>query len=397
MKTSFDWVIKWIWSASFFFLSLCSFSQAIATSSGDWDDTGIWTGANVGDNLETVTFNNSIGAVTIRDGFNYTVGSIDLGNANTLNVNGILNIGDISNGADLTADNGCTITIGSSGEIIIWGNLIAFNNLSFGLGKLTIKGNLDVRNGANLDIVGTVQIDGDFLTGTNTIVNMGASGNLNVDGQYAVGNGSVMTGTGTATGSPCTGSPDFCNFSTLPVELIEFYGTRSSNTIELVWSTATEINNDYFDIQKSEDGVNFLTVGRVNGNGTTTNQNAYTFSDRVILEKPIYYRLNQVDFDGTNEFSKIIVVSNNFQLSGNSNVELYPNPMVSSDELFIRSSSGLKRVIILDSQGKHLMNLLPGQLDDKSLRIPAFLKSGIYLIQYELANGSIGQSKFIRK
>lgn len=394
MKSSFGQVVKWIRSALLFFISLNSFGQAVVTNAGDWDDTGIWSGGDIGDNLETVTFNNTIGTVVIPDATSYTIGGLTMGNSNTLSVNGFLSIGDISNTADLTANNGCTITIGSSGEVIIWGNLVAFNNLSFGLGKLTIKGNLDVKNGAQIDIVGTVQIDGNFIADNNTIVNIGPSGTLNVDGEYNVGTGSVMTGTGTATGDPCTGPADFCIFSPLPVELVEFYGIHSNNTIELFWITASELNNDYFEVQKSEDGVNFTTIGKVTGNGTVSKRNSYQFVDHMTFEKSIYYRLNQVDFDGTNEFSKLIVVSDLFEQVGE--VRLYPNPIQSGNDSFVSSTLGLKKVIVLDINGRQLMSLHPNNENETVIKLPKFTNSGIYFISYELVNGSTGQVRFIQ-
>ena len=392
MKTSFEHVVKWIKTLIFFIVSVNGYSQAVVTTSGDWDNTGIWSGGNVGDNLETVTFNNSIGPVVVPASTTYTISGLDMGNSNTLSVDGFLSIGDALNSADLTADNGCTITIGSSGEVVIWGSLIALNNLSFGLGKLTIKGNLDIRNGADINIVGTVQIDGDFIADNNTTVNIGSSGNLNVDGEYVVGNGSIMTGTGTATGDPCTGPDDFCIFSPLPVKLVEFNGVRDNNVIELIWVTASELNNDYFDIEKSDDGVNFLAIGRVDGNGTTDNRHIYHFTDYSVSEKPTYYRLNQVDFDGSNEYSKLIVV--NPFLSKAENVSVYPNPGERSKDSYMSSVSSIKSVTVLDVNGRQILNLKPDAGSDKQLKLPRFTNSGIFILKYELVNGTSGQLKF---
>ena len=392
MKTSFEHVVKWIKSFIFLFASFSAFSQAVVTTSGDWDNTGIWSGGNIGDNLETVTFNNSIGTVLIPVSTSYTISGLDMGNSNTLSVDGYLSIGDDSNPADLSADNGCAISIGSSGEIVIWGSLIAMNNLSFGTGKLTIKGDLDIRNGAEINIVGTVQIDGDFIADNNTTVNIGSSGNLNVTGTYFAGPGSDMTGTGVATGDPCNGPPEFCIFSPLPVELIEFYGISNGHSVELYWTTASELNNDYFDIEKSDDGVNFLAIGRVNGNGTTDNRHTYHFTDYSISEKPTYYRLKQVDFDGSNEYSKLIVV-NSF-LGQNEAVSVYPNPGNNAKDSYISSVSSIKSVSIIDVNGRQILNLKPEAGSDRQLKLPRFMNSGIFILKYELVNGTSGQFKF---
>jgi hypothetical protein len=94
----------------------------------------------------------------------------------------------------------------------------------------------------------------------------------------------------------------------LPVELIIFNGQQENQDVLLSWTTASEINNDYFSVERSLDGIIFTEIGRVNGNGTSTQLVNYHFTDNQPGELN-YYRLRQFDFNGVNELSNIIAVS----------------------------------------------------------------------------------------
>ncbi|MES2726506.1 MAG: T9SS type A sorting domain-containing protein [Bacteroidota bacterium] len=152
-------------------------------------------------------------------------------------------------------------------------------------------------------------------------------------------NGTVWTSTTAATAigsNPYTqtrsGITSFSPFSvgsggTLPVELINFKGEENGNKVLLTWATASEINNDYFTVERSFDNVNFTAIGTVKGAGTSSRINTYNFTDidAIALAQPtLYYRLKQVDMDGTFTYSTIVVINLN---KGNHTVEtITPNP-----------------------------------------------------------------------
>lgn len=94
--------------------------------------------------------------------------------------------------------------------------------------------------------------------------------------------------------------------ASLPVELLLFTGSELKGGKFLNWKTASEINNSHFDIQRSIDGVSWLTLGTIEGNGTTSDQSSYSFFDHDEFEEATYYRLKQVDYDGTFKYSNII-------------------------------------------------------------------------------------------
>jgi hypothetical protein len=98
--------------------------------------------------------------------------------------------------------------------------------------------------------------------------------------------------------------------SVLPVTLINFEANYSSKGVELNWSTASEVNNDYFKIERSRDAENFETAGILNGNGSTDIRHDYSFTDDAPLAGISYYRLAQTDYDGTVSYSDILAVKN---------------------------------------------------------------------------------------
>lgn len=113
----------------------------------------------------------------------------------------------------------------------------------------------------------------------------------------------------------------------LPVELISLTASARTSDIEINWITATEINNDYFEVQRSDNPIGgFETIGIVDGSGTTNENKFYSFiDDEVEFNKQYFYRLNQVDFDGTSEFSNVV---NSVLVRGDEMFigELLPNP-----------------------------------------------------------------------
>jgi hypothetical protein len=112
----------------------------------------------------------------------------------------------------------------------------------------------------------------------------------------------------------------------VPVEFVTFNASLIESGIQLNWQTASELNNRGFEVQRSLDGNNFFDIGFVKGAGTTTEINNYSFIDNELMEETLFhYRLKQIDFDGTSNFSDIISVlyniPNTFSLEQN-----YPNP-----------------------------------------------------------------------
>jgi len=98
--------------------------------------------------------------------------------------------------------------------------------------------------------------------------------------------------------------------SVLPIELIDFDGYADSRVNNLYWITATEINNDYFLLEKSEDGIYWTTLAKVDGAGNSSNEIRYEYLDEHPFVMTSYYRLSQVDFDGVGETFDVIAITN---------------------------------------------------------------------------------------
>ncbi len=138
--------------------------------------------------------------------------------------------------------------------------------------------------------------------------------------------------------------------SILPVELTSFIGRPKIKTIDLLWVTASETDNDYFAIEKSSNGVDFEEITQVDGRGTTTSLNNYNWTDQSPNDGMNYYRLRQVDYNGDKSYSKIIVIE--FQ-ADRSEIQIYPNP--TNKELNINLPENWDdetSIVIYDSYGK---------------------------------------------
>ena len=170
---------------------------------------------------------------------------------------------------------------------------------------------------------------------------------------------------------------------TVPVELTSFSADVQNEKVILKWSTSTETNNNGFEVQRSFDGKSFATIGFVSGNGTTTETNNYSYIDENQSGK-IYYRLKQLDYNGTYSYSNIISIDaitlNDFVLEQN-----FPNPFNPSTiidlKIPIESFVTLK---IYDVQGKEISTLIndlkqPGIYSFEF--IPRNLSSGVYFYQ----------------
>jgi hypothetical protein len=137
--------------------------------------------------------------------------------------------------------------------------------------------------------------------------------------------GSILSAVQLTSFSPIVMATSQDDVNPLPVEMVYFAGNVDGEEVNLEWQTATEIDNDYFEIQRSIDGIEFKVIGTVDGNGTSKDIHNYSFSDNGAICGINYYRLKQIDFDGQFEFSELLdirLVCNN----GAPVFEVFPNP-----------------------------------------------------------------------
>ena len=110
----------------------------------------------------------------------------------------------------------------------------------------------------------------------------------------------------------------------LPVTLLSFTAQKQGNASLLEWKTSTEINSNYFDVERSNDAISFLYIGRVNAAGNTSREISYSFTDNQPLPGLDYYRLKQVDLNGRVIYSPARLVKFDDVSSGG--IKYYPNP-----------------------------------------------------------------------
>lgn len=191
---------------------------------------------------------------------------------------------------------------------------------------------------------------------------------------------------------------------TLPVELTLFTATIQMNNVNLIWRTETEINNLGFEIERkvpsnitqSDIDSGWVKIGFVPGYGTTTDPKEYSYLDdiTVISSTILVYRLKQVDFDGTFEYSNEVLVENispgDFELKQN-----YPNPFNPSTN--IRYAVGSRQFVVLkvyDVLGGEIATLINEEKSAGTYNVrfdASLLKSGVYF--YTLKAGNFIETK----
>ena len=172
----------------------------------------------------------------------------------------------------------------------------------------------------------------------------------------------------------------------VPVELTSLTAEAMDQKVILRWSTATELNNNGFEIQRKIAESDFATVGFVRGEGTTTNQREYSFVDKDLVDGKYFYRLKQIDYNGTYEYSNVIEVDvrslNEYALEQN-----YPNPFnpITTIGYVLKEKSNAK-IILLNAIGEEV-TVLVNEEQDKGFHKVDFnasnLPSGVYFYRLQ--------------
>jgi hypothetical protein len=268
-----------IFSGLFFLINFLSFSQHESEHSGDWTTETTWANGN---EPPTIIPNNhtqdriiiNAGNIVYLDEFldiNYN-GTFILSVCGTLTLSG------------LEANNNFEILVCDGGTLIINGNVAVNNGLKIsveGSGRLEVNGNITLRNTANIEVNGTLKVDS-LIGHQSQTNNLTGSGNIIANHVSGINTGGFS--------------------GVLPIELLSFLAVTNDQTIVIRWISATEINNDYFTIERSIDARSWEILGTVTGAGTTSQVQHYSYTDILPVEGLAYYRLKQTDFDGSFEY-----------------------------------------------------------------------------------------------
>lgn len=168
----------------------------------------------------------------------------------------------------------------------------------------------------------------------------------------------------------------------VPVEMVFFRAEAQKDHISLSWQTASEVNNDYMSLERSSDGVRFVTMGRVEGSGTSYEKRSYYFEDRQPMNGINYYRLRQVDFDGTETLSGIVSAA--FGKNGKTTSNwLFPTVVRQGAPIHIDLSDeeGVVRIVVLDAAGRETVSRAETANGVFNLTFDKILNEGTYLLQ----------------
>jgi hypothetical protein len=191
--------------------------------------------------------------------------------------------------------------------------------------------------------------------------------------------GTITTANNMDTFSPFTFGSFSKNANPLPIELLSFYGYQLDNSVSLEWVTESEINNDYFELERSQNGRNFERIARIGGHGNSSHTIRYSQEDSQPLNGYNYYRLKQVDYDGAYSYSDLIAV----KFTAEFDVLLYPNP--SSGSLFLQFGSSFNsenvQLSLWNLEGLELQRW-ELQNEQQELQLRTF-SPGTYLLKIE--------------
>jgi len=183
----------------------------------------------------------------------------------------------------------------------------------------------------------------------------------------------------------------------LPIELLNFKATQKGEWVALEWKTATETNNERFEVQRSQDGEYFEVIAELQGAGTTNRSQRYEAWDHQPVEGTSYYRIRQVDFDGQSTHSWMVAVE---YLRPSEVLGIYPNPASSGSELTLdlrlHQPEDLQ-LLVADASGRivqRYQQTLNKGLQQHRVTLQG-LSSGLYFIRVALGNTSVSMHRLV--
>ncbi|MDX1445127.1 T9SS type A sorting domain-containing protein [Lishizhenia sp.] len=357
------------------------------TNTGNISSTGT---VNVGVNMENSGTVQSSGTINVTEDYNndgstqnsgnITV-TLDFFNNGTFINNGTVNILE-------NLENSGTINNNPLGNITVtldYANTGSLNNSGY-LNANAITDEGYTCNSASIQVTqgNTYDCDGCTMTcgGSTTTCFLNLSGGAYIEEQNYCCQDNSNTAISTASPFLIDSATIFICGQPLPVELLSFSGKALKNgNNEITWVTATEMNNDYFLLEKSLDGTQWVTLEKVKGAGYSEQEISYTVVDETALLGVSYYRLKQVDYNGDHQYFGPISIH---QKIGDHVLSTYPNP--TKDILNVRSTKELtlSNFRFTSLSGKNIANLINlEEISSQHVRLNlAHLPDGVYLLQY---------------
>jgi hypothetical protein len=222
--------------------------------------------------------------------------------------------------------------------------------------------------------------------------------------------GTASTGTVTATGLTVGqtyllmvdgNSGNVCNFTVsnwtatgiLGMSLVDLSALALASGNEIRWTTLSESNNDYFVLQRSEDGINFENVATLDGAGTSSVEHSYSFNDDYRLSGVVYYRLKQVDFNGLSSYSEALSLDRN----AIQDLSYYPNPAENQLHVNLKHTEPVT-MTVCTINGQVVETYQFTQQGNESITVSlANYKQGMYILRFKGENTAFTDQKFIKK
>jgi hypothetical protein len=177
----------------------------------------------------------------------------------------------------------------------------------------------------------------------------------------------------------------------LPVDLTDFSAKAFTNSVQLRWSTVSEINNSYFEIERSTDGEIWISLGQVAGAGNSDELNTYAFADMNPESGINYYRLKQADFNGDVHYSELIEVILNIVKPDQ--VKLYPIPAVNIVNIDVPSTVETVKTEIRTLDGRIIKSEIFNNMNNVAVSVQDLLP-GMYYIHIQTGNQTIVKTMF---
>ncbi len=147
------------------------------------------------------------------------------------------------------------------------------------------------------------------------------------------------------------------NSTVLPVTLLNFFGRAGDHANFIFWSTTAEQQHHSFELQRSNDGANFETMGIIRATGNNNRTKQYSFTDDHPEQQKHYYRLKQVDIDGRYVFSNIIVLISKVETQNN--IQVFPNPIKNNTTIiFAEPIQETEPFLLINSNGQVIDRIL---------------------------------------
>lgn len=297
-------------------------------------------------------------------------------------------------GADLPTEDANGIFTGASPVFPI--------ALAAGAGKIALLNNQTYINTAVSNPIGAGNIVDFVGYGTTANASEGGGGTATSTVAPTTTLSIRRKGTGAATGQDTDNNlNDFATFTlntstppynsstapVIPIELIYFSATQLGNQTKLNWQTATELNNAYYEIERSSEGKTFEKIGEISGYGNSNVTRTYSFVDEKPNTDVNYYRLRQVDFDGKASVSKIVSVN----FGKNTTVKVYPNIAKDQINVELNSENGATDLFVVNQLGQVVKSQkLQNTEGVRTLNI-SDLPNGFYFINIVSKNGNLTQ------